>query len=45
MTTDELSAQYALYGEDPFIIGADKNVPFSAREYATVRVKEICQSG
>ncbi len=42
MTTDELLAQYALYGEDPFIIGGDETVPFSAREYAAERVKEIC---
>jgi len=45
MTSGELLSQYSLYGEDPFIIGVDEGVPFSAREYATVRVKEICQSG
>ena len=44
MKSDELSAQYALYGEDPFIIGADENVPFSARDYASERAEEICQS-
>ena len=41
MTSGELSAQYALYGEDPFIIGADK-VPFRARDYARAKAEEIC---
>ena len=44
MTIDELSAQYVLYGEDPFIIGTDENVPFRARDYASMKAKEICQS-
>jgi hypothetical protein len=44
MTFGELITQYALYGEDPFIIGADERVPFSARDYASVKAKEICQS-
>ena len=43
MTSDELSAQYVMYGEDPFIIGADE-VPFRARDYARVKAEEICQS-
>ena len=33
ITPDELSAQWALFGEDPFIIGADGSVPFSARKF------------
>ena len=45
MTSGELSAQYALYGEDPYIVGADENVPFSARDYAGVKAEEICQIG
>ena len=44
MTSGELLAQYSLYGEDPFIIGVDEGVPFSARAYASVKVEEICQS-
>jgi len=44
MTCDEFTAQYALYGEDPFIIGADEKIPFSARDYASVKAEEICQS-
>jgi hypothetical protein len=43
MTSDELITQYAFFGEDPFIIGADEKVPFSARDYASERVKEICK--
>ena len=43
MITDELSAQYVMYGEDPFIIGADE-VPFRARDYARLKAEEICQS-
>ena len=43
MTIGELLAQYSLYGEDPFIIGADEGVPFSARNYASVKAEEICQ--
>ncbi len=45
MTSGELLSQYSLYGEDPFIIGADEGVPFSARAYASVKVEEICQPG
>jgi len=44
MTSSELLSQYALYGEDPFIIGPDEKVPFSARDYASERVEEICKS-
>jgi hypothetical protein len=44
MTCSELTSQYALYGEDPFIIGADERVPFSARDYASLKAEEICQS-
>ena len=40
----ELIARYSLYGEDPFIIGADDKVPFSAGDYESVKVKEICQT-
>jgi hypothetical protein len=43
ITSGELVAQFVLYGEDPFIIGADDKVPFSARDYTSVKAKEICQ--
>jgi hypothetical protein len=42
MTCDELTAKYALYGEDPFVIGADERIPFSARDYASEKAEEIC---
>jgi hypothetical protein len=43
MTFGELLTQYIFYGEDPFIVGEDKKVHFSARDYASEKVKEICQ--
>lgn len=44
MTSDELHAQYTLYGEDPYIVASDEKVPFSAWEYASVKAKQICRS-
>lgn len=43
MTSGELLAQYAFYGEDPFVFTREGTVPFSARDYASERVREICQ--
>ena len=43
MSSGELLTNYALYGEDPFVFSGDGTVPFSARDYASVRVREICQ--
>jgi len=43
MTPGELLAQYAFHGEDPFVLTGDGTVPFSARDYASERVREICQ--
>ena len=43
MTAGELMEQYAFFGEDPFILAGDGTVPFSARDYASYRVKEICR--
>jgi len=43
MTAAELSAQYALFGEDPFVVyPGQETVPFSARDYAAERVEQIC---
>ena len=42
MSEADLLASYALFGADPFIIGADQGVPFSARDYAKQRCHEIC---
>jgi hypothetical protein len=43
MTTGELLTQYALFGEDPFVYTGDGTVPFSARDYASERIREICK--
>ena len=43
MTASELSASFAMFGDDPFIVSEGQSgVPFSARDYATERCKEIC---
>jgi hypothetical protein len=47
MTTDELCAHYASFGDDPFIIAppeAEKGVLFSARNYAHERAQAICRT-
>ena len=36
---EELSATWALYGSDPFIVGASRR--FSARDYVTEKVQEL----
>lgn len=43
MTGDELLTQYALFGEDPFIVTGDGTVPFSARDYASEKIREMCR--
>jgi hypothetical protein len=43
MTAAELLTQYAFFGEDPFVYTGDGTVPFSARDYASDRVREICR--
>ena len=43
MTSDELMASYAMFGDDPFIVGSEvRGVEFSGREYARQRAIEIC---
>lgn len=41
MTPEKLSAQWAMFGEDPFVFGGDGSVPFSARKFITT---ELCQA-
>ena len=41
ITPENLSAQWAMFGEDPFIVGGDGPVPFSARKYITA---ELCKA-
>jgi hypothetical protein len=33
ISPEKLSAQWAMFGDDPFIVGGDGSVPFSAREF------------
>jgi len=40
MSPERLSAQWSMFGDDPFIIGADGSVPFSARKFITT---ELCK--
>jgi hypothetical protein len=40
ITPEKLSAQWAMFGEDPYIFGTDGPVPFSARKFIT---NELCQ--
>ena len=45
MTPEKLSAQWTMFGEDPFIFGADGTVPFSARKFITTELcKEIIEA-
>ena len=41
MEISELVSEYALYGDDPFILGAE-GVPFSARNYALEAAEDMC---
>jgi hypothetical protein len=40
-TPEYLVQQYALFGEDPFIVSTDAGCSFSAREYASRRCREL----
>ena len=41
ITPERLSAQWSMFGEDPFIVGAGGSVPFSARKFITT---ELCKA-
>jgi len=41
-TVEELHKGYSLFGEDPFIISDDPDCKFSARDYASRRIDEMC---
>ena len=41
ITPERLSAQWTMFGNDPFIVGGDGPVPFSAREFITT---ELCKA-
>jgi hypothetical protein len=40
ITPEKLSAQWSMFGEDPFVVGGGGSVPFSARKFVTA---ELCQ--
>jgi len=40
ITSEKLSANWAMFGEDPFVVG-EEGVPFSARSFVT---DEICKN-
>lgn len=44
MSAADLHRSYTSFGEDPYIVGADQPVPFSAWDYAKQRCQEICKS-
>jgi hypothetical protein len=41
ISAEKLSAQWSMFGDDPFIRGGDGSVPFSARKFIT---PELCQA-
>ena len=41
ISPEKLSAQWSMFGDDPFIVGGTESVPFSARKWITL---ELCQS-
>ena len=41
ITPEKLHAQWSMFGEDPFIVGGDGKVPFSARKFITTELCEI----
>lgn len=44
VAAEAMYKSYAMFGEDPYIVGADQSVPFSAWEYAKTRSREICET-
>ena len=40
ITPEKLSAQWSMFGEDPYIFGGDGSVPFSARKFISI---ELCR--
>ena len=44
-TVEELQKSYSFFGEDPFILSDDPDCKFSARDYASRRIVEMCRGG
>jgi len=40
ISPEKLSAQWSMFGEDPFIVGGSGTVPFSARKFI---IAELCK--
>jgi hypothetical protein len=46
ITPEALSAQWSMFGEDPYVFGGDGAVPFSARKFVSTELcNEIVDSG
>jgi len=41
ISPEKLSAQWSMFGEDPFVVGGVGGVPFSARKFVTT---ELCKA-
>jgi hypothetical protein len=41
ITPEKLKAQWTMFGDDPFIVGGEGSVPFSARNFITT---ELCKA-
>jgi len=45
ISPDDLSAQWSMFGDDPFIFGGTGSVPFSARKFITTELcKDVIES-
>lgn len=42
--TEAMYRSYTMFGEDPFVVGSEQAVPFSAWSYARQRCEEICRT-
>jgi (p)ppGpp synthase/HD superfamily hydrolase len=40
ITAEKLRSQWVMFGDDPFIVGAEGSIPFSAREFITTTICE-----
>lgn len=48
MTADQVYEAYVFFGDDPFVVGiegSDEKVPFSGRDYARERSRELAREG
>jgi len=41
ISPEKLSAQWSMFGEDPYVFGGEGNVPFSARKFVSI---ELCKA-